>query len=109
VDGHRPPRRPRDRPILGRLSVPARAKLATRLMPAMMLIMPTLAVTTLVAGWQLAGRYGYLDGGSVHHSWIVASRIVVAIMATAARLRRGHSCRFHRSPSPDPLPEAPFP
>ncbi len=71
-------------PILGRMSAPARAELATRLMPALMLIMPTLAVSTLVSGWQLADRYGYLDSSFVHHGWVVASFIVVAIMATVA-------------------------
>lgn len=71
-------------PILGRMSVQARAELACRLMPAMMLIMPTLAVTTLVSGWQLADRYGYLDSGFVHHGWLVASFVVVAVMASVA-------------------------
>jgi hypothetical protein len=71
-------------PILGRMSVPARAELASRLLPAMALIMPTLAVSTLVSGWQLADRYGYLDSGFVHHGWIVASFVVVAVMATVA-------------------------
>jgi len=71
-------------PILGRLSIPARAEFASRFMPAMMLIMPTLAVSTLVSGWQLADRYGYLDSGFVHHGWIVASFIVVAVMASVA-------------------------
>lgn len=71
-------------PILGRMSVPARAEFATRFMPAMMLIMPTLAVSTLLSGWQLADRYGYLDSGFVSHSWLGASFTVVAVMASLA-------------------------
>jgi hypothetical protein len=71
-------------PILGRLSVPARIEFSTRLMPKMLLLMPTLAVCTLVSGWQLAYRYGYLDTSYVHHGWLVASFVVVGVMAVIA-------------------------
>lgn len=71
-------------PIIGRLSLPARAEFSTRFMPAMALIMPTLAITTLVSGWQLASHYGYLDTGFIHHGWIVASFVVVGVMAVIA-------------------------
>src|ERR1044072_6196606 len=37
-------------PILGRLSIPARIELTTRLMPKMLLIMPTIVTVTLAAG-----------------------------------------------------------
>ena len=43
-------------PILGRLSIPARVELTTRLMPKMVLIMPTVVAATLAAGWQLATK-----------------------------------------------------
>src|ERR1700726_1381354 len=36
-------------PILGRLSIPARAEFAARFMPKMVLIMPTVVVMTLAA------------------------------------------------------------
>lgn len=71
-------------PILGRLSPPARAEFSARFMPAMALIVPTLAISTLVAGWQLASRYGYLNTAFIYHPWIVASFIVVGIMAVIA-------------------------
>lgn len=71
-------------PILGRLSVPARAELTRRLMPKMVLIMPTLVVCTLAAGWQLARHMGYLLASYSHHGWIVASFVVVAVMAVVA-------------------------
>lgn len=71
-------------PILGRLSVPARAELTRRLMPKMILIMPTLVVCTLAAGWQLARHMGYLEASYSHHGWVVASFIVVAVMAVVA-------------------------
>ena len=71
-------------PILGRLSVPARVELTTRLMPKMILIMPTLVISTLAAGWQLARHLGYLEASYSHHGWVVASFVVVAVMAVVA-------------------------
>jgi hypothetical protein len=71
-------------PILGRLSIPARAEFTSRLMPKMVLIMPTLVICTLAAGWQLARHLGYLDASYSHHGWVVASFIVVAVMAVIA-------------------------
>ena len=71
-------------PILGRLSIPARTEFTTRFMPKMVLIMPTLVICTLAAGWQLARHLGYLSAAYSHHGWVVASMIVVAVMAVVA-------------------------
>jgi hypothetical protein len=71
-------------PIMGRLSIPARVEFTTRLMPKMVLIMPTVVAVTLAAGWQLANLTGTLVGGNPLHGWIVASFIVVGIMAVVA-------------------------
>lgn len=71
-------------PILGRLSIPARVELTTRLMPKMLLIMPTVVVCTLAAGWQLARQTGDILSTYPHHSWVVASMCVVAVMAVVA-------------------------
>ena len=71
-------------PILGRLSVPARTEFTTRLMPKMMLIMPTAVISTLAAGWQLARHLGYLQTSYSHHGWVVASMVVVAVMTVFA-------------------------
>jgi hypothetical protein len=71
-------------PILGRLSMPARVELTRRLMPKMVLIMPTLVVSTLAAGWQLARHMGTIEASYPDHGWIVASFIVVAVMAIVA-------------------------
>ncbi|MHB8341910.1 MAG: hypothetical protein ACYDB7_12180 [Mycobacteriales bacterium] len=71
-------------PILGRLSIPARVEFTTRFMPKMLLIMPTLVVCTLAGGWQLARHLGYIEVGNANHGWVVASMIVVAIMAVVA-------------------------
>ncbi|WP_051324855.1 hypothetical protein [Candidatus Solirubrobacter pratensis] len=71
-------------PILGRLSIPARVELTTKLMPKMVLIMPTVVTITLAAGWQLGHLLGTVDSSYANHDWIVASYIVVGIMAVIA-------------------------
>jgi hypothetical protein len=71
-------------PILGGLSIPARIEFSTRFMPKMLLIMPTLVTMTLASGWQLARHLGNLDASSPNHAWLVASFIVVGVMATIA-------------------------
>jgi len=71
-------------PMLGKLSIPARVEVTTRLMPKMVLIMPTAVAVTLAAGWQLASKLGDNLTGFQHHGWIVASFIVVGAMAVIA-------------------------
>lgn len=71
-------------PILARLDPPARIALARRLMPQMLLIMPTLVLCTLTSGWQLARRLGYLTLAYPQHWWLVASFLVVGVMAVIA-------------------------
>jgi hypothetical protein len=71
-------------PILGRLSIPARVELTTRLMPKVLLIMPTLVTATLAAGWQLGHYMGTILSSYPTHGWIVASYIVVGVMAVIA-------------------------
>jgi hypothetical protein len=71
-------------PILGSLSIPARVELTKKLMPKMVLIMPTVVTVTLAAGWQLGHLLGTVDSSYVNHDWIVASYIVVGIMAVIA-------------------------
>lgn len=71
-------------PILGRMSIPARAEFSSKFMPMMVLIMPTLVVITLASGFQVAFGLGNLDPTSVNHGWLVASFIVVGVMATVA-------------------------
>jgi hypothetical protein len=71
-------------PILGRLSIPARIEFSTRFMPKMLLVMPTLVTMTLAAGWQLARHLGNLSANYPNHNWLVASYIVVGVMAVIA-------------------------
>ena len=71
-------------PILGGLSVPARIEFSTRFMPKMLLIMPTLVTMTLASGWQLARHLGNLSAAYPRHGWLVASYIVVGVMAVIA-------------------------
>lgn len=71
-------------PILGRLSVTARAEFAARFMPKMVLLMPTLVLMTLAAGFQLALREGNLAPSSPNHAWLIVSYCVVGVMAVIA-------------------------
>jgi hypothetical protein len=71
-------------PIIGRMSIPARVEFTTRLMPKMVLIMPTVVTVTLAAGWQLGQLLGTVRSSYPHHDWIVASYIVVGCMAVIA-------------------------
>ena len=71
-------------PILGRMSIPARAEFSARFMPKMVLIMPTLVAMTLASGYQLALDLGNLKASSPNHSWLIVSFIVVGVMAVVA-------------------------
>jgi len=71
-------------PILGRLSIEARAEFAARFMPKMVLLMPTLVLMTLAAGFQLALLEGNLAPSSPNHAWLVVSYCVVGVMAVIA-------------------------
>ena len=71
-------------PILARLSVPARAEFSARFMPKMVLLMPTLVLMTLAAGFQLALLEGNLAPSSPNHAWLVVSYCVVGVMAVIA-------------------------
>ena len=71
-------------PILGSLSVPARIEFTTRFMPKMVVLMPAIVTATLVAGWQLSTHLGTNLTSYPQHSWVVASMIVVGVMAIIA-------------------------
>jgi hypothetical protein len=71
-------------PIIGRMSIPARIEFTTRFMPKMVVIMPIVVTLTLGAGWQLASNLGTLSTASSAHAWLVASFIVVGVMAIIA-------------------------
>ena len=71
-------------PVLGRMSIPSRVEFSRRFMPKMVLLMPTLVITTMAAGWQLARHVGNLSATYPEHGWIVASFVVVGVMAIVA-------------------------
>jgi hypothetical protein len=71
-------------PIMGQMAPPARVQFTTRLMPKMVVIMPIVVTMTLAAGWQLASHEGTVLASYPHHSWIVASMIVVGVMSVIA-------------------------
>jgi hypothetical protein len=71
-------------PILGRLSIPARAEFSARFMPKMVIIMPTVVMMTLATGFQIARKMGNLYANSPNHPWLIASFCVVGVMAVIA-------------------------
>jgi hypothetical protein len=71
-------------PIMGSMSIPARIEFTTKLMPKMVVIMPTVVTVTLAAGWQLATKTGTVLSSYSEHGWVVASFIVVGVMAVLA-------------------------
>jgi hypothetical protein len=71
-------------PIMGSMTIPARVEFTTKFMPKMLLIMPTLVAMTLGAGFQLARHQGNLEASYPHHGWLVASMVIVGIMAVIA-------------------------
>jgi hypothetical protein len=71
-------------PILGSLPIPARVAFSSRFMPKMALLMPTLVTMTLGSGWQLARHLGNLGASSSVHGWLIASYVVVGVMAVIA-------------------------
>jgi hypothetical protein len=71
-------------PIMARMSIPARVEFTTRLMPKMLLIMPTVVTLNLAAGWQLGVKEGTVLTSYHNHGWVVASFIVVGVMSVLA-------------------------
>jgi len=71
-------------PIMAKMPISARVEFSKRLMPKMVVLMPTLVVCTLAAGWQLARHLGNLSAAYPDHGWVVASFVVVAVMAVVA-------------------------
>lgn len=72
-------------PIMGRLDIPARMVFAKNLMTKMMVIMPTVVICTLAAGWQLARVQGlFAYPYAPQHGWILAALIVVAFLSILA-------------------------
>jgi hypothetical protein len=71
-------------PIMGMMSIPARIEFTTRLMPKMLLIMPTVVTWTLAAGWQLGVKTGTVFSSNPDHGWVLASFIVVGVMSVIA-------------------------
>jgi hypothetical protein len=71
-------------PIIGQMPPPARVQLTTRLMPKMVLLMPTLVGITLAAGWQLGMNTGDVLSSYPQHGWVIASFVVVGVMAVIA-------------------------
>jgi hypothetical protein len=71
-------------PIIGKMSLPARAEFSAKFMPKMLLLMPTVVMMTLAAGFQLAMKLGTLYPENETQNWLIVSMVVVGIMAVVA-------------------------
>lgn len=71
-------------PILGSMSIQARAEFSAKFMPKMVLLMPTLVTMTLGSGWQLARHANNLTVAYPQHWWLTASYVVVGVMSVIA-------------------------
>ena len=71
-------------PIMRSMPPPARIELARRLMPKLLLLMPTLVTMTLGSGFQLARHLGNLSASYPQHDLLVASYAVVGVMTVIA-------------------------
>lgn len=71
-------------PIIGGLSIPARMEFSAKFMPKMVLLMPTVVMMTLAAGFQIAIDYQRLVPGNLNRPWLIASMVVVGVMAVVA-------------------------
>jgi hypothetical protein len=71
-------------PMIARMTVSTRAEFVARFFPKVLLIIPTLVVMTLSSGFQLALHLGYLDSSYPRHAWVVASFVLVGVMAVIA-------------------------
>ncbi len=71
-------------PIMGTMSIPSRIEFSSRLMPKLLVIMPTVVTMSLGSGFQLARHLGNLAPTYVNHDWLVASYAIVGVMAVIA-------------------------
>ena len=71
-------------PLIGRLSPATRREFMSRFLPKMVIIMPTVVMMTVAAGFQVALQMGNLGVASVNHAWLIGSFVVVGVMAVIA-------------------------
>jgi hypothetical protein len=68
-------------PILRRLPLEAKRAVVVGLVPRTLILMPVLSILTATTGWFLAKRMGYLDIAYPEFWWVVASLVIVTILA----------------------------
>jgi hypothetical protein len=68
-------------PILRRLEPDLRRIISTELSARFFFIFPMISTVTPTAGWELARRLGYLDLPYPQYWWIVATLVIVSILA----------------------------
>lgn len=71
-------------PTMRSMPLAARLELIQRLMPKVVVIIPAAVTVTLASGWQLGSLLAFVHPAYVNHPWIVASYVVVSVMAVVA-------------------------
>ena len=94
-------------PIVGRLSLLARAEFASKFMPAMLIVMDTLVMMNLATSFQLARQLGNLDSSSPNHAWVVSSMMALGVMEVLAlaALKSAHIAVLFKMNKPVPNAE----
>jgi hypothetical protein len=67
-------------PVIRSLALEHRRAVIVRLMPKMLLLMPTLSITTSTAGWFLSVERGYLDLAFPEIWWFIAALAIVTVL-----------------------------
>jgi len=67
-------------PILGRLALPAKREILTRLIPRTLFLMPTLSIIGGTSGWFLAQDLGYLSIPWPGFGWVPAAFIITTVL-----------------------------
>lgn len=67
-------------PALRRMDAPARCQAIMQLMPRMLYLMPTLAISTGTSGWFLAERLGFTALAYPQYAWVLAALGIITLL-----------------------------
>ena len=67
-------------PVLRRMDPAARRQAIMQLMPRMLYLMPTLAISTATSGWFLAQRLGFTGLAFPQYAWVLAALTIITVL-----------------------------
>lgn len=94
-------------PILNTQTFASRISIASKLLPKMLLLMPTAVTMTLAAGWVLGTLLGNTQSGAPAHPYVVASYFLACILEVTALgfLQPANVAVMFEIKQPHPRPE----